>query len=69
MPTLEMRFTAGVGVSFSGACGSRLVWHARKPLPCALRSSANPLSSVTSGAPPVHALFSIPPSSFSLSPR
>ena len=26
----------------SGACGSRLVWRARKPLPCALRSSPTP---------------------------
>ena len=35
-------FTAGVGVGISGACGLPLVWRARKPLPCALRSSANP---------------------------
>ena len=40
MPTL--RFTAGVGVIFSGAGGLRLVWRARKPLSCALRSSAAP---------------------------
>ena len=35
-----LRFPAGVGVGFSGACGLSLVWRARKPLPCALRSSA-----------------------------
>ena len=37
-----LRFTAGDGVSFSGACGLLLVWRARKPLPCALMSSATP---------------------------
>ena len=37
-----MRFTAGVGVSFSGACGLPLVWRAGKPLHCALRPSATP---------------------------
>ena len=36
-----LRFTAGVGVGFSGACGLPLVWRARKPLPCALGSSAD----------------------------
>ena len=35
-------FTAGVGMRSSGACGLRLVWRARKPLPSALRSSATP---------------------------
>ena len=40
-PTMStLRFPAGVGVGFSGACGLSLVWRARKPLPCALRSSA-----------------------------
>ena len=34
MPTL--RFTAGVGVCSSGACGLPLGQRARKPLPCAL---------------------------------
>ena len=38
----NLRFTAGVGVGISGACVLPLVWRARKPLPCALRSSANP---------------------------
>ena len=38
---LTLRFTAGVGVGFSGACGPPLVWRARKPLPCALRSPAS----------------------------
>ena len=37
---LNLRFTAGVGVGISGACGPPLVWRARKPLPSALRSSA-----------------------------
>ena len=37
-----LRFAPGVGVCSSGACGLRLVWRARKPLPCALRSSATP---------------------------
>ena len=37
---LTVRFTAGVGVGISGACGPPLVWRARKPLPSALRSSA-----------------------------
>ena len=37
-----LRFTAGVGVSFSGACGLPLVWRAGKPLHCALRPSATP---------------------------
>ena len=36
----NLMFTAGVGVGISGACGLPLVWRARKPLPCALRSSA-----------------------------
>ena len=40
MPTLW--FIAGVGVSSSSACGLPLVCRARKPLPCALRSSATP---------------------------
>ena len=39
-----LRCPPGVGVSFSGACGHTLikpmVWHARMPLPCTLRSSA-----------------------------
>ena len=39
---LTLRFSAGVVVSSSGACRLPLVWRARKPLPCALRSSANP---------------------------
>ena len=39
---LTLRFTAGVGVGVCGACGPPLVWRARKPLPCALRSSAKP---------------------------
>ena len=34
-------YCTGVGVGFSGACGLPLVWRARKPLPRALRSSAN----------------------------
>ena len=38
---LTLRFTAGVGVGVCGACGPPLVWRARKPLPCALRSSAS----------------------------
>ena len=38
--TLNLRFTAGVGVGISGACEPPLVWRARKPLPWALRSSA-----------------------------
>ena len=29
---LNLRFTAGVGVGISGACGPPLVWRARKPL-------------------------------------
>ena len=33
-----LRFTAGLGMP--GACGLRLVWRARTPLPCAHRSSA-----------------------------
>ena len=37
MPTLTLtqglKFTAGVGGCSSGACGPRLVWLARKPLP------------------------------------
>ena len=37
---LNLRFTAGVGVGISGACGPPLVWCARKPLPSALMSSA-----------------------------
>ena len=37
---LNLRFTAGVGVGISGACGPPLVWRWRKPLPSALRSSA-----------------------------
>ena len=37
---LTLMFTAGVGVGISGACGPPWVWRARKPLPCALRSSA-----------------------------
>ena len=37
---LNLRFTAGIGVGISGACGPPLVWRARKPLPSALRSSA-----------------------------
>ena len=37
---LNLRFTAGVGVGISGACGPPLVWRARKPLLSALRSSA-----------------------------
>ena len=37
---LNLRFTVGVGVGFSGACALPLVWRARKPLPSALRSSA-----------------------------
>ena len=38
---LSLRFTAGVGVGISGACGPPLaVWRARTPLPSALRSSA-----------------------------
>ena len=36
----NLRFTAGVGVVISGACGPPLVWRAHKPLPSALRSSA-----------------------------
>ena len=38
---LNLRFTAGVGVGFSGACGLALGWRARKLLPCAPRSSAD----------------------------
>ena len=30
---LNLRFTAGVGVGISGACGPPLVWRALKPLP------------------------------------
>ena len=37
---LNLRFTAGVGVGISGACGPPLVWRARNPLPSALRSLA-----------------------------
>ena len=36
---LNLRFTAGVRVGISGACGPPLVWRARKPLPSAFRSS------------------------------
>ena len=39
---VDLRFTAGVGVRSSCACGLRLVWRGRKPLPCALKSSATP---------------------------
>ena len=38
---LTVRLTAGVGVGFSGACGLPLVWRARKPLPCAPKSSSD----------------------------
>ena len=41
---VDLRFTAGVGVRSSCACGHglRLAWRGRKPLPRALRSSATP---------------------------
>ena len=41
-PTAVLPGGCNSGVSFSGTYGLPLVWSARKPLPCALRSSANP---------------------------
>ena len=59
---LNLRFTAGVGVGISGACGPPLVWRARKPLPSALRSSAAlALGLARQRAPvPEHRLCSLP---------
>ena len=62
---LNLRFTAGVGVGISGACGLPLVWRARKPLPSvpsALRSSAAlALGLARQRAPvPEHRLCSLP---------
>ena len=51
---LTLRFTAGVGVGFSGACGPPLVWRARKPLPCALRSPASLALGLERRRAPVH---------------
>ena len=37
-----LKFAAGVDVRSSGDCGLCLGWRARKPSPCALRSSHTP---------------------------
>ena len=52
---LTLRFTAGVGVGFSGACGPPLVWRARKPYPvysCRRPPSLPALPASSGGAPP-----------------
>ena len=74
-----LRFTAGVGVNFSGTCGLRLVWRARKPLPCdhlvhsvthsgVIRSSAQPARVGHTTAGPKLSTISWVPASLSKPP-
>ena len=59
----NLMFTAGVGVGISGACGLPLGWRARKPLPCAPRSSADLAPGHERRAPvPMHHLLALGPS-------
>ena len=60
---MTLRLTAGAGVGFSGACGLPLGWRARKPLPCAIRSSADLVPGHERRAPVLkHHLLALGPS-------